>query len=269
MGNAETKTIQKASEDDVKPFISPSNKLSTTAPLRWLKKGWEDFRHAPGYSLAYGIVMTFVSIFITYCSYRVGSITMVIVMLSGFIFIGPALAMGLYSISCQLEKNNRVDFLACLGQGKKRIGNQMILTFVLLIIFLIWARAASMAHIFFPMTGTASMPELITFFAIGSVVGSIFAAVIFCATAFALPMIMDRDVDAITAMLTSFNAVLRNKSAMLVWALLIILSLLIGFASLFIGLMFLLPIIGHATWHGYRETIIADDWPQDAHTKLA
>ena len=145
----------------------------------------------------------------------------------------------------------------------------MILTLVLLIVFLVWARAASMSHIFFPETGAELTSNLIAFYAIGGAVGSIFAVIIFCATAFALPMIMDRDVDAITAMLTSFNAVLRNKSAMLVWALIIVLSLLLGFATLFIGLMFFLPIIGHATWHGYRETIIADDWPQDAHTKLA
>lgn len=269
MGSVKTESTGKESEEAIKPFVSPSHKLKATAPLRWLKKGWEDFRHAPGYSLAYGIIMTLASVFITYWSFRVGSITMVIVMLSGFIFIGPALAMGLYSISCQLEKNNRVNLLACLRQGKKRIGNQMILTFVLLIVFLVWARAASMSHIFFPMSGAELTSELITFYAIGSAVGSIFAVIIFCATAFALPMIMDRDVDAITAMLTSFNAVLRNKSAMLVWALLIVLSLLIGFATMFIGLMFFLPIIGHATWHGYRETIIADDWPQDAHTKIA
>jgi uncharacterized membrane protein len=259
---------EKIPKEDIKSFISPSRTLETTAPLRWLKKGWQDFRRAPGHSLSYGIIMTFASVFISYWSYKVGSVTMVIVMLSGFIFIGPALAMGLYSISCQLEKNKRVNLLSCIKQGKKRITNQMLLTFVLLIVFLIWARAASMSHIFYPTSGSESLSGLLTFFAIGSAVGSIFAAIIFCATAFALPMIMDRDVDAITAILTSFNAVLKNKSAMLVWAGIIVFGILLGFATFFIGLMFFLPIIGHATWHGYRETIIADDWPQDAHTKL-
>lgn len=144
----------------------------------------------------------------------------------------------------------------------------MILAFALLLVFLVWARAASMVHIFFPMNGTPSMSDLVTFLGIGSAVGSLFALVIFCSTAFALPMIMDRDVDAITAILTSFNAVLRNKKVMFVWALIIGFGTLVGFATFFIGLIFILPIIGHATWHGYRETIIADDWPQDEHTKL-
>ncbi len=255
-------------EEEIKPFVSPSRKLEISAPFRWLAMGWSDFRRAPGYSLAYGIVMTLISVFITYWAYRLGSVTMVIVMLAGFIFIGPALAMGLYSISCQLEKKNRVDFLACIREGKKRISNQMLLAFALLIVFLVWARAASMVHIFFPSTGDPALSDLLMFFAIGSVVGTLFAAVIFCATAFAIPMIMDRDVDAITAMLTSFNAVLSNKPTMLVWALIIFVGTFLGIATFFIGLMFILPIIGHATWHAYREAIIADDWPQDASTRL-
>lgn len=259
---------EKNVEEDIKSFISPTQQLEISAPLRWLKKGWNDFRRAPAASLVYGIVMALISVFISFWAYRFGSITMVIVMMAGFIFIGPAMAMGLYSISCQLEKKNRIDFFTCIKQGKKRIGNQMILAFALLLVFLVWARAASMVHIFFPMNGTPSMSDLVTFLGIGSAVGSLFALVIFCSTAFALPMIMDRDVDAITAILTSFNAVLRNKKVMFVWALIIGFGTLVGFATFFIGLIFILPIIGHATWHGYRETIIADDWPQDEHTKL-
>lgn len=268
MSTTSDQTREKSKEEDIKPFISPCQKLEVTAPFRWLAKGWSDFRRAPGYSLAYGIIMTAISVFITYWAYQLGSVTMVIVMLAGFVFVGPAMAMGLYSISCQLEKKNRVDFLACLREGKSRISNQMLLTGALLIVFLVWARAASMVHIFFPSTGTPALSELLTFFAIGSVVGSIFAGVIFCATAFAIPMIMDRDVDAITAMLTSFNAVLSNKPAMLVWALIIFFGTLAGFATFFIGLMFILPIIGHATWHAYRETIVADDWTQNESTRL-
>ena len=268
MSTAIDKQQKQESEEKIQSFISPNRKLATTAPFEWLKKGWEDFRRAPGHSLGYGVVMTLISVFISYWAYQVGSVTLVIVMMAGFIFIGPAIAMGLYSISCQLEKNNRVNFIACLKQGKKRIGNQAILAFALLIVFLVWARAASMVHIFLPMNGTPSISDLLTFFAIGIVVGSLFAVLIFCTTAFALPMIMDRDVDAITAMLTSFHAVLSNKPAMAVWMMIILVGVLLGFATFYIGLMFVLPIIGHATWHGYRETIIADDWPQDDHTRL-
>jgi len=136
-------------EENIKSFISPSRELEASAPFRWLAKGWNDFRRAPGASLAYGVIMALISVFISFWAYHFGSITMVIVMMAGFIFIGPAMAMGLYSISCQLEKKNRVDFFTCIKQGKKRLGNQMILAFALLLVFLVWARAASMVHIFF------------------------------------------------------------------------------------------------------------------------
>ena len=103
--------------------------------------------------------------------------------------------------------------------------------------------------------------RIAVFLSIGSFVGAIFSAIIFCASAFSLPMIMDRKVDMITAIVTSVNAVLKNKKVMLLWAGLILLSLIIGFATAFIGLLFLMPLIGHATWHAYQETIDASAWP--------
>ena len=79
-------------------------------------------------------------------------------------------------------------------------------------------------------------------------------------------MIMDRDVDAITAVLSSINAVLKNKAAMLLWALIILGSVLVGFLTLFLGFIVTLPVIGYASWRGYRETIIGDEWQQDPET---
>ncbi len=75
-------------------------------------------------------------------------------------------------------------------------------------------------------------------------------------------MIMDKKVDMVTAIVTSVNAVLHNKKVMLFWASIIFLSLLLGFATAFAGLLFLMPIIGHATWHAYQETIDASAWPE-------
>jgi uncharacterized membrane protein len=73
-------------------------------------------------------------------------------------------------------------------------------------------------------------------------------------------MIMDRDVDAITAIITSINAVLKNKAVMILWGILIVLLILIGIATFFVGFAVLLPIVGHASWHAYREVIDADQW---------
>jgi uncharacterized membrane protein len=136
----------------------------------------------------------------------------------------------------------------------------MILAFVFLIVFLIWVRSASMVHIFFPSTSSMEIMDWVKFLSIGSAIGAVFATVVFCLGAFSIPMIMDRDVDAITAVITSINAVLKNKAVMVVWGLLIVILILIGIATLFIGFAILLPIVGHASWHAYREVIDADQW---------
>ena len=140
------------------------------------------------------------------------------------------------------------------------MGNEMVLAFVFLIVFLIWARAASMVHIFFPSMSSMSINDWLVFLSIGSAVGAIFATVVFCFGAFSIPMLMDRNVDAITAILTSINAVLKNKLVMIVWGLIIVGLILIGIATFFVGFAILLPIVGHASWHAYREVVDAEQW---------
>jgi len=90
----------------------------------------------------------------------------------------------------------------------------------------------------------------------------VFAAATFCASAFSLPMIMHRDVDSVTAIVTSVNAVLRNKGAMALWLTIIVTSLLLGVVTAFVGLIVIVPVIGYAAWHGYLETIDADQFPR-------
>jgi uncharacterized membrane protein len=118
--------------------------------------------------------------------------------------------------------------------------------------------------VFLPSYAHPGIEDLAAYLTIGSIVGAIFATITFSASAFALPMIMHRDVDTITAIVTSINAVLRNKLAMLVWLSLIMLGLLIGLLTAFAGLIVILPIIGFAAWHGYLETIDADEFPRHA-----
>ncbi len=145
---------------------------------------------------------------------------------------------------------------------KRHIGNEMIFALVLLVIFLVWARAAIMITVFMPDIPQPGLADLWPYLTFGSMVGAVFAAVTFAASAFSLPMLMHRDVDSITAIVTSINAVLRNKRAMVVWLSLIMLGLVIGVATLFVGLIVIIPLIGYAAWHGYLETIDADEFPR-------
>jgi uncharacterized membrane protein len=138
-----------------------------------------------------------------------------------------------------------------------------VFALVLLVIFLVWSRAAVIVTaVMYPTDGNPTTAELISFLAFGSGVGAIFAAVTFSASAFSLPMLMHRDVDSVTAIVTSVNAVLRNKGAMIVWLSIIIFALALGVVTAFVGLIVIIPIIGYATWHGYEETIDAREFPR-------
>lgn len=244
------------------PFAAPCKRLELYAPFNWLKLGFADIKRAPMQSLSYGAVIVFISGLVSLIALKFGNFYSLLTMLSGFIFIGPVIAIGLYSVSCQLQNGKKPVLGYCLREGQRHLGNTLLFAMILLVVFMLWARAASMIYVFFPMHSEASWQEYITFLGIGSCVGAMFSAIIFCTAAFSLPMIMDRKVDMITAIVTSINAVLQNKKVMLLWATLIFISLIIGFATAFIGLLFLLPLIGHATWHAYQETIDASAWPK-------
>jgi len=263
----------------VLPFVAPCRRLDTWAPLGWIAHAWADLRAAPRQSLTYGLVVVLLSWALAYVAIRFGGYFELLALVSGFILIAPLLAVGTYSISDQLERGLQPSLRRCFIEERRAFGNLMVFALMLMVVFLVWWRAASAVHIFFPQDMTTrDWTQYLTFLGIGSAIGSLFALIVFAAAAFALPMLMDREADAITAVVTSLNAVLRNKPAMAVWAALIVLAVAPGFALLLLGreqgarfalvmvlLGLTLPLIGHATWHAYRATIDAAAWPRNEH----
>lgn len=250
-------------DPDTLPFVAPCRRLSLSDPFRWLKLGWQDFIRAPGTSLWYGGFLVLLSYVLAYFTWRLGGYVLIFSVMSGFVFIAPVLALGLYSISCQLQRGLKPQIGYCLREGRRHLGNEMVYSAIMLVIFLVWARAASMIHVFFPMEAQPELADLALFLGVGTTVGALFTALVFSASAFSLPMMLDRQADTVTAVLTSVNAVLRNKGPMVVWAALIGLCLIVSFATAFLGLAVLMPVVGYATWHGYRDTIRADAWPEN------
>jgi uncharacterized membrane protein len=261
------------------PFVAPCRDLHTAAPLDWLRQGWADFRAAPRQSLTYGTVVVLLSWLLAFVAVEFGGYWELLALASGFILVAPLIAVGTYSISEQLERGVKPSLRRCFVEERRAFGNLMVFALMLMIVFLVWWRAASAIHIFFPIDMRSThWLDYAEFFLLGSAVGSIFAAIVFAAAAFSLPMLMDREADTVTAVVSSVNAVLRNKPAMIVWAALIVLAVAPGFAVLLVGrerggafaaLMALLgitlPLIGHATWHAYRATIDASQWPRNEH----
>ncbi|MEJ2309817.1 MAG: DUF2189 domain-containing protein [Gammaproteobacteria bacterium] len=240
---------------EIEPLFHPCNRLEASAPLRWLRLGWQDLRRAPRLSLTYGFVVTGLCFLMTWLAWGESNSMALFTIGIGIILLGPALAFGPYSISRQLAKGLVPQFGYCIRESGGQMRNELLFALILLVIFLVWARAASMVHIFFPIAGDTGVMEWVQFLAVGSAVGALFAGLVFVASAFSLPMMLDRNTDAITSALTSVNAVKNNIPAMIVWAGLIVGLVLVGFATAFIGLAVILPWIGHATWHAYKETI--------------
>jgi uncharacterized membrane protein len=253
-----------AVDHDTLPFVAPCRKLPIWAPFRWIRLGVADLIQAPQQSLVYGLAVAVLIGAVSLIAWFRGSQWIMFGMLGGFVFLAPLVCVGLYAISAQLERGQEPVLTRSLRAAFKRhIGNEAVFALVLLVIFLVWSRAAVIVTaVMYPTDGDPTTSELVSFLAFGSGIGAIFAAITFSASAFSLPMIMHRDVDSVTAIVTSINAVLRNKGAMIVWLTIIIVALALGVVTAFVGLIVFIPVIGYATWHGYEETINASAFPR-------
>lgn len=248
------------SEDDVRPFVVPCATLGFAAPLRWLRAGWRDLRAAPGLSLLFGAVIVLVSAGISLFAWKLGRFALLATLLSGFVFVAPLICVGLYCVSRALERGRRPALADSFVLAKRVIGQAGVFAIVQGVIILLWSRAGMMVSAFFPID-ESNAQALWEFLAIGSAVGAIFAGLTFAVAAFSLPMIADRDVDMITAGISSVNAVLRNKAVCALWAGIIVVLTVVGFATGLLGLGIFMPWLAYAAWHAYRETLDAGEWP--------
>ena len=246
-------------DPEIEPLFYPSRTLGFDAPARWLKLGWRDFRRATRQSLTYGVGLVLLGYLITALAWGQGNTLALFTLAVAFVLAGPVLAFGLYSISRQLEAGREPRLGVCLVESRNHLRNELLFALVMLIVLLVWARAASMVHIFFPADEEMGLLGWLQFLAVGSAIGSIFATIVFSASVVSLPMMLDRGTDAITSALTSANAVIRNKGVMLLWAAIIVGLVFLGFATAYLGLAVVLPLIGHATWHAYRETVVGSE----------
>lgn len=257
-------TVDQSAQDPPRdlPFVAPCRRLDPQAPFRWLRLGWGDLIRAWRPTLSYGIAIVLLSYLVTWLAFRLGSYVLVFSALTGFVFLAPVVAIGLYEVSRQVAAGQTPMMIVSLRGIRRVFSNAMIFALALLVIFLVWARAVSLISIFLPMENEPAIAELWPYALAGVMVGGVFAAITFAVSAFSLPMIDDRQTDAITAVVTSVNAVLRNKRAMLNWAAVIVATVLIGFATAFLLFVIMIPLLAYATWHGYLETIDASAWPK-------
>lgn len=239
-------------------------------PWTWLASGWRDMWQAPTVSLTYGIMAAVLGLVLAFGLGTVGLESLVPVLAGGFLLIGPLVAAGLYDTSRVLAAGGKPTFAGSIGAGLGAAGRLGLLAALLMVFYLIWVRVAVLLVALF--LGTGSVPPAREFMStllftphglglliVGTAVGAVFAAVVFSLSVISIPMLMERRVDAFTAMAMSAAAVLRNPKPMALWAALIAGFIALGIASIGAGLIFAFPLIGHATWHAYRDAVAGPD----------
>lgn len=237
--------------------------IDVGAPLRWIMLGMRDLAACPMPALFYGFCFALMGLGMTLVFEHAYEYAMAAT--SGFLLLGPFLAMGLYEISRRAERGQACGLRPSLTVWRRNAGNIGIFAVVLGVLFLVWARASL---VIFALFYTSEMPNLtgflqqlmvaenIQFLAVYICVGLVFAIIAFALSVVALPLMLDRNQDAISSMLGSLGALLRNPLPMLVWACVITILTVAGFLTFHLGLVVLMPIIGHASWHAYRELIV-------------
>jgi uncharacterized membrane protein len=255
-------------------FTGPApaiRRIELDRPWTWLAKGWQDMRHNPVVSYAYGVLAAVTSIVLTLGLYLLDWIYLLLPLAGGFLIVGPILAVGLYESSRRGEQGLDTTLAQALA-AFHRNGSQIALMGVaLLLLMFAWVRLATM--IFFLYFGleppsfetliasTFLEPANIPFLILGTAVGGFMALVAFSMSVVSIPLLLDRpEANVFEAIATSFRAVQSNPAPLLFWAALIVVFIGAGLVTLYLGLIVALPLIGHASWHAYRDLVT---YPED------
>ncbi|MCC5956344.1 MAG: DUF2189 domain-containing protein [Natronohydrobacter sp.] len=244
--------------------IPEPQKLSRADLADVLRAGLRDFMRAPIFGIAFSLVYVLGGLVLYAVFLASGQSWWFIPIAVGFPLLAPFAATGLYEVSRRLEQDEPLNWSAVAGCVLAQRDRQVpSMAMVIMLAFMFWVFVAhTIFALFFGLrpitTSTAEMllsgPGMMMLL-VGGTIGGVMAATLFALTVVSLPLLLDREVDFITAMITSFKVVMTNFPVMAVWAALIAVLLFVGMLPLFLGLFLVLPILGHATWHLYRKAL--------------
>jgi len=250
--------------ENVAPDI---NKVTAEDVAAALKAGLSDFRARPVMSGFFGLFYALFGLLFVWCMIGLNMIWLIIPAIVGFPLVAPFAAAGLYEVSRRLQQGTDfgwTEILTVMANQRKREMGWM--AFVTLFIFWVWMyqarlwlaiilQDASFSDLDGFLNAVFLTPAGWTFLAVGSLVGACLSAALFTVTVVAMPMLLDRDTNFVSAMLTSIRVVQENPVVMLGWAAIISVTLLLSLVPAFLGLIFTLPILGHTTWHLYQKAV--------------
>lgn len=230
------------------------NRLAPGAVTRWLRAGWSDLCADPLASLFYGVVLASMGYGATS---KVGGAVR-LALTTGFLLVGPFLAIGLYELSRRRAAGEPSRLAPSLVAWRANFPAISFYAVALTLLLAVWIRVSVVVVALLLPDGALDWrsPGVWAFAAVYAAAGSGLALFVFATTALSLPLLLERrDMDTIGAAIVSFTALRRNLAAMVRWAACIVLLTLAGFATFYLGLVVVLPLIGHMTWHAYRETV--------------
>lgn len=236
------------------------------APWAWLGAGWRDLWSIPLLSMGYGAAFALAAFALTIGLYWIGWESLILPLAGGFLLAGPMFAVGLYEASRRLESGKSVSLGDMAFVGTRSPGQLAFMGVALLILFFVWMEIAFLLFMLF--AGPTDLPPVQEFvptllftwsglglLIVGTAAGAVLALAVYAITAISVPLLMERKLDVVTAVVTSIGAIRRNPKPMLLWAALIAAMIAVGFATIYVGLVIVFPLIGHATWHAYRQTV--------------
>jgi uncharacterized membrane protein len=253
------------------PALPAVRKIGLMDLKQALAKGIDDFRAFPTHVIFLSIIYPIVGIALARLTLSYDFLPLLFPLAAGFALIGPVAATGLYELSRRRELGLEVGWKHAFGARRSpSIDGILALGALLLVIFGLWIAVAQGIYVAtFGYAPAASIPNFLsqvfttpegwTLIIVGNGVGFLFALTVLTISVVSFPLLLDRDVGAAVALLTSVRAVLLNPVPMAVWGLIVAALLLVGSLPLFFGLAVVMPILGHSTWHLYRAVVVPEE----------
>lgn len=252
------------------PVVPPLNpaknynrNLSVLAVFDWLTAGWSDLMTRPMLSLAYGIGVLLISFGIVTGMWFFGWVQILFPALAGFMIVGPIISIGLYEKSRALARGERVGLGGMIFVKAESGGQILFVGALLMLLMMVWMRAAIIIYaLFFGVRPFPGLDHLVAMLLttqtgwlmlmVGTLVGALFATLSFSIGVFSVPMLLDRNVDAMTALGSSMVLVWNNRPVMICWGAVVAVLFALCIATGLLGLVFIFPLLGHASWHAYE-----------------